>query len=112
MKNTARTVALERRFPHLCKVLYFPGNNPDKSPHAPTSQCNWYLRTAALPRVGDVIPYGQYYFSVTTVILEDCCSGDTVLKLDRYAGRLAEKENAAKYQAVIWVEFWGVQSIP
>lgn len=111
MKNTARAVALERRFPNLCKVLYFPGDESDRSPYAPTSQCNWYLRTAALPRVGDVIPYGQYYFTVTTVILEDCCSADTVMKVDRTAGRLAEKDATAKYQAVIWVEFWGMKSL-
>ncbi len=111
MKNTAKTVALQRRFPNLCKVLYFPGNESERSPRAPTSQLNWFLRTAMLPREGDVIPYGQYLFSVTTVILEDCCSADTAFKVDKLAGRLAEKEESAKYQAVIWVEFWGVKSL-
>ena len=111
MKNIARTVALEQRFPNLCKVLYFPGNAPERSPHAPTSQLNWFLRTAALHRVGDVIPYGQYLFAVPTVILEDCCSADTAFKVDKLAGRLAEKEDSAKYQAVIWVEFWGVKAL-
>ncbi len=110
MKNITRTAALERRFPHLSKVLYFPGNNPDKSPHAPTGQLNWFMRSAVLPRLGDVIPHGQYLFVVTTIILEDCCSADTTFKVDKMAGRLAEKDESTKYQAVIWVEFWGVRS--
>ncbi|MEO0647992.1 MAG: hypothetical protein AAFZ17_17875 [Cyanobacteria bacterium J06650_10] len=110
MRNTTRTVALERRFPNLCKVLYFPGDDPNKSPHAPTGQLNWYMRSAQLPRMGDVIPYGQYLFAVTAIILEDCCSAETAFKADKIAGRLAEKEESAKYQAVIWVEFWGVKS--
>jgi len=109
MKNTTRTVALERRFPNLCKVLYFPGKEAERSPHAPTGQTDWYFRSPMLPRVGDVIPYGQYLFSVTTVILEDCCSADTISRVDKFAGRMAEKE--AKCQAVIWVEFWGVRSL-
>jgi hypothetical protein len=110
MKNTTRTIALEQRFPNLCKVLYFPGKEADRSPHAPSGQINWHLRSSMLPRVGDVIPYGQYLFCVTTVILEDCCSADSLLRVERLAGRLAEKEAQAKYQAVIWVEFWGVTS--
>ncbi|MGB5913424.1 MAG: hypothetical protein WBG63_01070 [Phormidesmis sp.] len=110
MKNITRTVALENRFPNLCKVLYFPGNDPEKSPHAPTGQLNWYLRSSTLPRTGDVIPYGQYLFSVATIILEDCCSGDTPFKVDKVAGRLAEKEESGKYQAIVWVEFWGIKS--
>ena len=111
MKNITRAAALEQRFPNLCKVLYFPGNEPERSPHAPTGQLNWFFRTAMLPRVGDVIPYGQYLFSVTTVILDDCCSADTVSKVDKLARRLAEREASAKYHAVIWVEYWGVKSL-
>ncbi|MEO1622833.1 MAG: hypothetical protein AAFU53_17585 [Cyanobacteria bacterium J06632_3] len=120
MKNTARTTAtsrnisriasLERHYPNLCKVLYFPGKEPEQSPHAPTGQIDWYFRSPTLPRVGDVIPYGEYLFSVTTVILEDCCSADTIARVDRLAGRLAEKDSH-KYQAVVWVEFWGVRSL-
>lgn len=110
MKNSTRTVALGRRFPNLCKVLYFPESDSDQSPHAPTSQMNWYMRSALLPRRGDVIPYGQYLFSVTSIILEDCCSADTIFKVDKLAGRLAEKEESAKCQAVVWVEFWGLKS--
>lgn len=64
-----------------------------------------------LPRVGDVIPYGQYLFAVSTLILEDCYSADTISKVDRLAGRIAEKEEAPKWHAVIWVSFWGVKSL-
>ena len=93
MRNTARASALERRFPYLCKVLYLPEQQPPGgSPHAPTNQLNWYLRSPLLPRTGDVIPYGQYLFAVTAVILEDCCSADAIFKVDRQAGRIAEKE--------------------
>lgn len=111
MKNTTRAVALERRFPNLCKVLYFPSDESERSPHAPTGQLNWFLRSAMLPRQGDVIPYGQSLFSVTAVILDDCCSADTVSKVDKLARRLAEREASPKYHAVIWVEFWGVKSL-
>ncbi|MEL6604037.1 MAG: hypothetical protein AAFP20_12500 [Cyanobacteria bacterium J06614_10] len=111
MRNITRSAALERRFPNVCKVLYFPGKEEERAPHAPTGQLDWYLRSSMLPRVGDVIPYGQYLFSVTTVILEDCCSGDTLFKVDKYAGRLAEREDSPKYHAVIWVDFWGVKSL-
>lgn len=111
MKNTTRSVALERRFPHLCKVLYFPGKEAESSPHAPTGQISWYSRSSMLPRVGDVLPYGQYLFSVTTVILEDCCSAESLFKVDRMAGRVAEKEEVPKYHAVVWVDFWGIKSV-
>ena len=108
MSNITRTAALEKRFPNLCKVLYFPSEDPNKSPHAPTSQLNWHMRSAQLPRMGDIIPHGQYLFSVTAIILEDCCSAETAFKVDKIAGRLAEKEDSAKCQAVLWVEFWGI----
>ena len=112
MKNTtARAVAVERRFPTLCKVHYFPGKDADQSPHAPTGQLDWYLRSSMLPRVGDVIPYGQYLFSVTTVILDDCYSSDSLFKLEKQAKRLAEKDDARKPQATDWVEFWGEKSL-
>ncbi|MGC1306345.1 MAG: hypothetical protein WA885_03890 [Phormidesmis sp.] len=111
MKNTTRSLALDRRFPHLCKVLYFPEETPQTSCHAPTGQMNWYLRAPMLPRVGDVIPYGQYLFSVTTVILEDCCSADSIAKVDKQAGRVAERDETPKWNAVIWVGFWGVKSV-
>lgn len=112
MKNTARSVAIDRRFPFLCKVLYFPEKKTaETSRYAPTSQLNWYLRTPMMPRVGDVIPHGQYLFSVTTIILEDCCSADTITKVDKQAGRIAEKEETPKWHAVIWVSFWGMKSV-
>ena len=110
MRNTTRSLALERRFPYLCKVLYFPEKAGQISPHAPVSQLNWYLRSAMMPRVGDVLPYGQSLFSVTTVILEDCCSADAIYKVDKQAGRIAERDDAPKWHAVIWVNFWGVKS--
>lgn len=112
MKNTTRSVALEHRFPYLCKILYLPDPQaPVTSFDAPNSQMSWYLRIPMLPRVGDVIPYGQYLFAVTTIILEDCHSADTVSKVDRQAGRIAEREEAPKYHAVIWVSFWGMKSL-
>jgi hypothetical protein len=111
MRNTTKSLALEQRFPILCKVLYVPGEEPNSTPHAPASQLAWYLRSPMLPRVGDVIPYGRYLFSVSTVILEDCCTGDAIAKVDRQATRIAEKEEAAKWHAVVWVTFWGIKSI-
>ena len=113
MKNTSlRAIAAERRFPTLCKVHYFPGKEANQSPHAPTGQLDWYLRSSMLPRVGDVIPYGQYLFAVTTVIFDDCCSSESLLKLEKQAARLAEKDiSRSKPQATIWVEFWGVKSL-
>lgn len=106
-----RSIALEHRFPYLCKVLYLPDMQPETSPHAPDNQMNWYLRISMLPRVGDVIPYGQYLFSVTTVILEDCCSADAIFKVERQARRIAEKDETPKWHAVVWVSFWGVKSL-
>ena len=111
MRNSVRSAALENRFPFLCKVLYIPEAEPAESPHAPDTKMNWYLRSPLMPRVGDVIPYGQYFFSVTSVILEDCCTGDAISKVDRQAKRVAEKETDPKWHALIWVSFWGVQSI-
>lgn len=111
MRNTTRSVALERRFPYLCKVLYFPDQQGDDGfRHAPTYPVNWYLRSPMLPRVGDVIPHGQSLFSVTTVILEDCCSADAISKVDKLAGRIAERDEEPKWHAVVWVSFWGVMS--
>ncbi|NJM97443.1 MAG: hypothetical protein HC800_09960 [Phormidesmis sp. RL_2_1] len=80
------------------------------SSRAPTSQMNWYSRVPMLPRIGDVIPYGQYLFSVTTVILEDCCSADAIYKVDKQASRIAEREEVPKWDAVVWVSFWGMKS--
>ncbi|PZO58728.1 MAG: hypothetical protein DCF15_04415 [Phormidesmis priestleyi] len=116
MRNTTRSVALEQRFPYLCKVLYFPANQAEAvsyrpNSQAPSSQLDWYSRVPMLPRVGDVIPYGQYLFSVTTVILEDCCSGNAIHKVERQATRIAEKEEMPKWHAVIWVSFWGMKSV-
>ncbi|MGB7084907.1 MAG: hypothetical protein WBD47_05100 [Phormidesmis sp.] len=113
MKNSARSVALDRRFPYLCKVLYFPPDQQtlETSHRAPTTKLDWYLRAPMMPRVGDVIPYEQYWFSVTTVILEDCCSADAISKVDKVAGRIAEKEDSPKWHAVVWVSFWGVASV-
>lgn len=112
MKNTARSVAIDRRFPYLCKVLYFPEQQtPETSRHAPANQLNWYLRTPMMPRVGDVIPYGQSLFSVNTVILEDCCTADAISKVDKQAARIAEKDDTPKWHAVVWVSFWGVKSV-
>lgn len=112
MRNTnTRSLALEQRFPYLCKVLYFPAQQPDSDYQAPTSQLSWYLRSPLLPRTGDVIPYGQSLFSVTTVVLEDCCSADAIFKVDRQASRVADREEIPKWHAVIWVSFWGMKSI-
>lgn len=72
---------------------------------------NWYLRSPMLPRVGDVIPFGQSLFSVTAVILEDCYSTESLTKLDRMAGRIAERDDNPKWHAVLWVDFWGVKSL-
>ncbi|KPQ37485.1 MAG: hypothetical protein HLUCCA11_00120 [Phormidesmis priestleyi Ana] len=108
MRNPTRSAAIESRFPYLCKVLYFPEQTASENAHyAPAEQFGWFLRSSTLPRVGDVIPYGQSLFSVTTVILEDCCSADAISKVDRLAGRIAEREEMPKWQAVIWVGFWG-----
>ena len=112
MKNTARLAAVERRFPYLCKVLYFPnvrGDDPrdDLSHRMLANPMSWYLRSPMLPRVGDVIPYGQSLFAVTTVILEDCCSADAISKVDKQAGRIAERDETPKWHAVVWVGFWG-----
>ena len=76
-----------------------------------TNQLNWFLRSPMMPRIGDVIPYGQYLFSVTTVILEDCCSAETIAKVDKQAGRIAENNDTPKWHAVVWVNFWGVKSV-
>lgn len=111
MRNSIQSAALENRFPFLCKVLYLPEADPSESPHAPTNKISWFLRSPLMPRVGDVIPYGQYFFSVTSVILEDCCTGETISKVDRQAKRVAEKEDRPQRQALIWVNFWGVQSV-
>jgi hypothetical protein len=116
MKQTNRSEVLERRFPYLCKVLYFPPEkgavdpSPQAHPQAPLSPMGWYLRSPILPRVGDVIPFGQTLYAVTTVILDDCCSADTISRVDKQAGRVAEREDTAKWQAVLWVSFWGVAS--
>ena len=111
MRNSIQSAALENRFPFLCKVLYIPEADPTDSPHAPSNKMSWFLRSPLMPRVGDVIPYGQYFFSVTSVILEDCCTGESISKLDRQAKRVAEKEGSPKRHALIWVRFWGVQSV-
>jgi hypothetical protein len=112
MKPNTRSEALERRFPYLCKVLYFPPEKGviDLAPQAPLSPMGWYLRSPVLPRVGDVIPFGQTLYAVTTVILEDCCSADTISRVDKQAGRVAEREDTVKWHAVLWVSFWGVAS--
>ena len=111
MRNSVQSAALENRFPFLCKVLYLPEADLSESPHAPTNKISWFLRSPLMPRVGDVIPYGQYFFSVTSVILEDCCTGETISKVDRQAKRVAEKEDRPQRQALIWVNFWGIQSV-
>lgn len=109
---TKSSVALERRYPNLCKVLYLPEQQPPgNSPYAPTTQMSWYLRSPMLPRIGDVIPYGRYLFSVTAVILEDCCTADSITKVDKQARRIAEKDDSPKWHAVVWVNFWGVKSV-
>ena len=107
MRNTTRSAALERRFPYLCKVLYFPDNGSETARSAPANQLNWYLRSSMMPRVGDVIPYGQSLFSVNTVILEDCCSADAVSKVDKQASRAAERDEIPKWHAVVWGELLG-----
>ncbi len=77
----------------------------------PNIQTSWYLRSSMLPRIGDVVPYGDSLFSVTTIILEDCCSADAIAKVDKQAARLAEREDLpTKWHAVVWVSFWGVKS--
>lgn len=111
MKSTPRSFALEQRFPYLCKVIYFPNYPADHPREAPSTPLNWYLRAPLLPRVGDVIPYGQALFAVNTVILEDCHSADAISKVDKHARRVAEKEEQPKWHAVIWVSFWGTQSL-
>lgn len=111
MRNTTRSAALERRFPHLCKVLYFPDKSNQAARNAPAGQLNWYLRSSMMPRVGDVIPYGQSLFSVETVILEDCCSADAISKVDKQASRVAERDETPKWHAVVWVSFWGMKSL-
>jgi hypothetical protein len=111
MRNVTRSVAVERRFPYLCKVIYFPEQKEHHSfSRAPNTQVSWYLRSSMLPRVGDVVPYSDSLFSVTTIILEDCCSSDAIAKVDKQAARIAEREDAPKWHAVIWVSFWGVKS--
>ncbi len=112
MRNITRSVAAERRFPYLCKVLYFPQQKEADHPReGPIGQLTWYLRSPMLPRVGDVIPYDQSLFSVTTVILEDCCSADAIAKVDRQAGRIAERAETPKWHAVVWVSFWGMKAL-
>ncbi len=112
MRNITRSIAVDRRFPYLCKVIYFPEQNEHRSSlRVPNAQTSWYLRSSLLPRVGDVIPYGDSLFSVTTIILEDCCSADAIAKVEKQAARLAEKEEAHKCHAVVWVSFWGVKSM-
>ncbi|CAN5653122.1 hypothetical protein BH23CYA1_BH23CYA1_12760 [soil metagenome] len=111
MRSNYTTSALEQRFPYLCKVLYFPDQQSESVQQAPNNPLNWYMRAPLLPRIGDVIPYGQSLFSVTTVILEDCCTADALFKVDRQAGRIAEKEEVPKWHAVIWVSFWGIKSL-
>ncbi len=111
MRNTTRSAALERRFPYLCKVLYFPDQGQETARQAPAGQLNWYLRSSTMPRVGDVIPYGQSLFSVETIILEDCCSADAISKVDKQAGRIAERDEVPKWHAVVWVSFWGMKSM-
>ena len=116
MRQTPRSIALERRYPFRCKVIYFPqprSDKPEEQPdlRAPSEQLNWYLRSPMLPRVGDVIPFGQSLFSVTAVILEDCYGTESAVKLDKLAGRIAERDDTPKWHAVLWVEFWGVKSI-
>ncbi|MGB3298319.1 MAG: hypothetical protein WBA76_08610 [Phormidesmis sp.] len=111
MRNTTRLIATDRRFPYLCKVLYFPEQNGDDPlQRGPAGQLAWYLRSPMLPRVGDVIPYGQSLYSVTTVILEDCCSADAISKVDKQAGRIAERSELPKWHAMIWVSFWGIKA--
>ena len=111
MKQTPRAIALERRYPFRCKVIYFPQQNNQSDLRAPSEQMSWYLRSPMLPRVGDVIPFGQSLFSVTAVILDDCCSAESAVKLDKLAGRLAERDDTPKWHAVLWVAFWGVKSV-
>ncbi|MFK8186136.1 MAG: hypothetical protein AB8B99_22405 [Phormidesmis sp.] len=111
MRQTPRSIALERRYPFRCKVIYFPQERGQNDLHAPTEQMNWYLRSPMMPRVGDVIPFGQSLFSVTAVILDDCYGTESAAKLDRLAGRMAERDESPKWHAVLWVEFWGVKSV-
>jgi hypothetical protein len=112
MRSITRSIAVERRFPYLCKIIYFPEQKEHHSSiRVPNTQTSWYLRISTLPRIGDVIPYGDSLFAVTTIILEDCCSADAIAKVDKQAARLAEREESPKWHAVIWVSFWGVKSI-
>jgi len=111
MRQTPRSIALERRYPFRCKVIYFPQKGEQADLRAPSEQLNWYLRSPMLPRVGDVIPFGQSLFSVSAVILEDCYATESAVKLDRLAGRIAERDDTPKWHAVLWVEFWGVKSL-
>ncbi|MEM6450503.1 MAG: hypothetical protein AAF703_09335 [Cyanobacteria bacterium P01_D01_bin.105] len=106
-----QSMALERRYPYRCKVMYFPQPADKADLQAPSEQMSWYLRSFILPRVGDVIPFGQSLFAVTTVIFEDCCSSDSAAKLDKLAGRLAARDDTPKWHAILWVAFWGVKSI-
>lgn len=111
MRQTPRTIALERRYPFRCKVIYFPQQETKQDIRAPQEQMNWYMRSPMLPRVGDVVPFGQTLFSVTAVILEDCYSTESAAKLDRLAGRIAEKDETPRWHAVLWVAFWGVRAV-
>ena len=111
MQQTPQSTALERRYLYRCKVIYFPQPADKTAPQAPAQQMSWYLRSPLLPRLGDVIPFGPSLFSVTAVILEDCCSSDSAAKLDKLAGRLAARDDTPKWHAILWVGFWGVKSI-
>jgi len=33
------------------------------------------------------------------------------VKLDKLAGRVAERDDSPKWHAVLWVAFWGVKSV-
>ncbi|NEP17024.1 MAG: hypothetical protein F6J97_08965 [Leptolyngbya sp. SIO4C1] len=102
--------ALDRRYPYLCKVLYFPTQASAQDPYAPRDKETWLMRCFTLPRKGDVVPHGHALFTVTTAILEDCCSANDPVKLEKQAKKAAEKAANSQPQVILWVEFWGVRS--